>query len=167
MKILATFDAKDYQNTVDVYEKYTVRGIIVRDGKVAMQCSRDGECKIPGGGVEFGESRAQALEREIREETGLLIHQESIRELGEIVELRKDIFDEKTKYICHSLFYFCEIKDETVEVRLTESEQKKGYVLKWATPEEIYEHNILIEKDSWIIRDTAFIKMMIDKKITF
>ena len=37
--------------------------------------------------------------------------------------------------------------------------------MKWASPEEVYQRNILIEKDPWIIRDTAFVKMMIDKKI--
>lgn len=34
-----------------------------------------------------------------------------------------------------------------------------------ATPEEVYHRNILIEKDSWIIRDTAFVKMLMDGKI--
>ena len=33
------------------------------------------------------------------------------------------------------------------------------------TPEEVYHRNILIEKDSWIIRDTAFVKMLMDGKI--
>lgn len=165
MEILARFDEKNYSHTTKVLERFSVRAIILQNGKLAMQCSKDGEYKIPGGGQEQGETYTETLLREVREETGLLIKENSIREIGEIVEIRKDIFDENQKYICHSLFYYCEVKDETVPVQLTESEIKKGYVLKWAAPEEIYNRNILIEKDSWIVRDTAFVKMYMDGKI--
>lgn len=165
MKILAVFDEKNYQNTVETYEKYSVRGIIMRDGKLAMQCSKEGEYKIPGGGLEDGEDYEQALIREVLEETGLHVKKESIRELGEIQEIRKDIFEEKKKYICHSLFYYCEVDGKQEPLHLTASEIAKGYEMKWASPEEVYRRNILIEKDPWIIRDTAFVKMMIDKKI--
>ena len=165
MEILARFDSKNYSDTTRVLEKFSVRAIILRDGKFAMQCSSEGEYKIPGGGQEKDESYMNTLIREVREETGLLVKEDSIRELGEIIEIRKDIFDKKQKYICHSLFYYCEVGEETVPIQLTESEVKKGYVLKWATPEEIYNRNILIEKDPWIIRDTAFVKMYMDGKI--
>ena len=165
MKILAVFDEKNYQNTVETYEKYSVRGIIMRDGKLAMQCSKEGEYKIPGGGLEDGEDYEQALIREVLEETGLHVKKESIRELGEIQEIRKDIFEEKKKYICHSLFYYCEVDGKQEPLHLTASEIAKGYEMKWASPEEVYQRNILIEKDPWIIRDTAFVKMLVDRKV--
>ena len=85
-------------------------------------------------------------------------------ELGEITEIRKDIFDDRKKYICHSLFYFCEETGEEELIHLTKSEIAKGYYLKWATPQEIYEKNIAVEKDPWIIRDTAFIKMILEHR---
>ncbi len=165
VKILATFDAMDYQDTTEVFEKYSVRGIIMRDGKLAMQCSRDGEYKIPGGGIEPGEAYLQALVREVREETGLHVIVSAVREIGEIVEIRRDLFDAKTKYVCHSLFYECRVEGKQDALQLTESEIAKGYELRWATPEEIYQRNILIEKDPWIVRDTAFVKMLMDRKI--
>lgn len=166
MKVLAVFDEKDYQNTVEVYEKYSVRGIIMREGRLAMQCSRDGEYKIPGGGLEKGETFEQALVREVLEETGLHVKVDSIVELGEIQEIRKDLFDDKKKYICHSLFYYCKVGKEQEVLQLTPSEVAKGYEMTWALPEEIYQRNILLEKDPWIIRDTAFVKMIVDQKIT-
>ena len=43
MEILKKFDAQNYKDTTSVFEKYTIRGIIVRDGKIAMQCSEEGE----------------------------------------------------------------------------------------------------------------------------
>ena len=55
MELLKKFDAQNYKDTTSVFEKYTIRGIIVRDGKIAMQCSKEGEYKIPGGGMEAGE----------------------------------------------------------------------------------------------------------------
>ena len=39
MEVLAVFDEKNYDDTTKVYEKYNVRGVIFRDGKIAMQCS--------------------------------------------------------------------------------------------------------------------------------
>ena len=38
MEVLAVFDEKNYDDTTKVYEKYNVRGVIFRDGKIAMQC---------------------------------------------------------------------------------------------------------------------------------
>ena len=112
MKILATFDARDYEGTTGIYEKYSIRAIIVRDGRLAMQCSQEGEYKIPGGGQEPGENYEQTLIREVKEETGLYVRPESICELGEIIELHRDIFEPDKKFICHSLFFYCDVLDE-------------------------------------------------------
>ena len=120
---------------------------------------------VTGGGQEPGENYEQTLIREVKEETGLFVRPESICELGEIIELHRDIFEPDKKFICHSLFFYCDVLDRQAPLSLTPSEIAKGYQLKWATPEEVYHRNILIEKDSWIIRDTAFVKMLMDGKI--
>ena len=118
-----------------------------------------------GGHAEGTESPEECLLREVKEETGLFIIPEKAVGLGEILEVRKDIFDDTKKFICHSLFYYCEETGEETPIHLTKSEIAKGYYLKWATPQEIYDTNIAMEKDPWIIRDTAFIKMILDGKI--
>lgn len=165
MKILACFDEKNYADTTKVLEKYNIRGIVTRNGKLMMQKSRDGEYKIPGGGMEAGEDYEETLRRELREEVGLVLVDGSMRELGEITEIRKDIFSPNTKYINHSLFFACEVTEERLAITPTASEIKKGYEPAWATAEEIYETNSRLEKDPWIKRDTAFIKMLLDNTL--
>ena len=162
MKILACFDEKNYSDTTKVFEKYNIRGIVLLDGKLAMQCGSDGVYKIPGGGVEKGESYAETLKRELREEVGLVLIEDSMIELGEITEIRRDIFDDDTKYISHSLFYACKVTDERLPITPTASEIKKGYKAVWETPEKIFEINAELGQDPWIERDTAFIKMLLD-----
>lgn len=164
MKILACFDEKNYADTTKVFEKYNIRGIVLLDGKLAMQRSKDGEYKIPGGGIEAEESHVEALRRELREEVGLVLVEGSMKELGEITEIRRDIFDADTKYICHSLFYACEVTEERVPITPTASEIRKGYQPVWETPAEIYETNTRWGVEPWIKRDTAFIKMLLDGK---
>ena len=165
MRVLACFDEKNYADTTKVLEKYNIRGIVIENGKSAMQKSKDGEYKIPGGGVEANESYEEALRRELLEEVGLVLVKGSMKELGEITEIRKDIFDSNTKYISHSLFYACEVTDERLPIAPTASEIKKGYKPAWATPEEICETNNRLGKDPWIKRYTAFIKMLLENKL--
>jgi 8-oxo-dGTP diphosphatase len=46
--------------------------VIDEDGRVLV-CAVDGELHLPGGGIEVGESPGEAVVREVREETGLLV----------------------------------------------------------------------------------------------
>lgn len=162
MKLLACFDEKNYSDTTKILEKTNIRGIVLLDGKLAMQRDKDGVYKIPGGGKEPGERNVETLKRELREEVGLVLVEDSMIELGEIMEIRRDIFDADTKYISHSLFFACKVTDERLPITPTASEMKKGYLPVWETPEDIFETNTRLGKDPWIERDTAFIKMLID-----
>ena len=91
MRILFTLDDKNYSDDMPVFEKWAVRGIICKDGKYAMQRGRSGKYKIPGGGVEKGETFLETLVREVKEEVGLVVIESSVKEIGEILELREDL----------------------------------------------------------------------------
>lgn len=160
MKTLCVFDKHNYTDDMKVFNRFAVRGIIIRDGRIAMQQSSEGYYKILGGGIDEGETHSKALEREIREESGLVIIPESIRECGETIEKRRDIFDGDVIYCCHTYVYFCDAQKDQVETDMTDSEILLGYHLAWARPDEIIEANSKFLDMEWIARDTKIIELI-------
>lgn len=61
----------------DNFYRVTVKGLCVKDGKLLLvrePRAGGGQWDLPGGGLDFGESFQEGLEREVREETGLTIN---------------------------------------------------------------------------------------------
>lgn len=158
MKLLFELDEKNYSQHMKVLEKYAVRAIIKKGDKIAMQQGSSGEYKIPGGMVEPGEEYEDALYREVMEETGLLLDLATRKELGEVCERRRDMKCDKQIYVCHSLYYLCDITDKKVEPQRTESEILKGYQLSWAALDKILAVNHSMKLAPWIKRDTLFLE---------
>lgn len=167
MKILKIFDEKDYDDEMGVYEKHAVRAVIMREGKIAVQKSTRGECKILGGGMEEGESRKTALLREVKEESGLVVIPSSVKEIGEMQEMRRDRFKPEKKFFCHSYFYRCDAEIDMVQPQMTASEIAQGFTLMWLTPEEIIQNNEEFLIYPWIKRDTEMIRMIYEGKINW
>lgn len=165
MRRLLLLDTKDYTDEMPVYEKHSVRAIIFREGKIAMQQSKSGFFKILGGVVENGEDHAETIAREVEEEGGLIVKPDTIKALGYIEERRRDVFAPRRTYICYTYFYSCEAEDYEVSLKLTDSEIARGYHLVWATPEQILKTNTGLIKETWKMRDTKFIKMLVEGQI--
>ena len=165
MKTLFVLDQKDYAEDMPTVERYAVRALIQKNGLWAMQKSKLGEYKIPGGGVEEGESYREALIREVQEETGLLVMEDSIIEIGEILEIREDSYQKGTKYIAHSLCYFCDVKEEMTQSAMTENELARGYRLEWTDLDHAITCNEKIQTEMWTKRDTHFLKWLKEKGI--
>ena len=72
MRSLFEIDTKDYDINVTTVSRPSARGIIIKDGKLAMIHSiKYDYYKFPGGGIEKNEQKESALIREVLEETGL------------------------------------------------------------------------------------------------
>jgi 8-oxo-dGTP diphosphatase len=84
----------------------SVYGLIVQEGKLLVVRTRStGLYAFPGGGIEVGEPIAEALDREILEETGISV------EMGDLATVEEDFFyynpgDEA--YHAFLFFYWCE-----------------------------------------------------------
>lgn len=164
-KILFVDDAKNYTDDMPVIERRATRGIIRRDGKYAMQLADDGEYKIPGGGVDEGESLLQSLCREVAEETGLVVDEQSVSYCGEILEIRRDIYEGDKKYIKHSYIYLCGIREKRVETRMTESEIRRGFHPVWESLDRIIAGNRRVLKEEWRLRDTRLLELLRERGV--
>ena len=90
MRLLFELDKHDYDDCTHTYVRNSARSIIIRDGKVAMIHSMKHDYyKFPGGGIEQGEDAAAAMIRETREEAGLLVIPETIKEFGYVHRIQK------------------------------------------------------------------------------
>lgn len=90
MKLLFEIDKKDYDENAERTYRRSSCGIVVKDKNIAM-CfvDRHGVYVIPGGGIEEGETKEQAVIREMHEKTGLRIIPESVREYGYVHMAKK------------------------------------------------------------------------------
>lgn len=65
-------DTTDFPPETDRYIECIARGVAVRDGKVLLCRAKGGDSTyLPGGHIEFGETGAEALAREVKEELGV------------------------------------------------------------------------------------------------
>lgn len=165
MRILFTIDHQDYDEKMKVRECCCVRAVIRKEGKLAVQKGTRGDYKILGGGIDAGETMTEALLREVREEAGLVIKPETIKSLGETIEKHRDLFGKQEVFLRHCYFFACEVAEKQVPCEMTESEMEVGYHLVWETPQNILAANQPFMEESWIYRDTEFVRMLVENKI--
>ena len=90
MKQLFEIDLKDYKETDTVFRRPSARAIIIKDDKIALVYSKKEKYyKFPGGGIHDDEDKKEALIREVREEVGLVVIPDSIREYGSVLRRQK------------------------------------------------------------------------------
>ena len=76
-------DKKDYEQCTHTFVRNSARSIIIVNNKIAMIHSLKYDYfKFPGGGIESGENPIDAMIRETREESGLVVKPETIKEYG-------------------------------------------------------------------------------------
>ena len=135
MRKLFDLDKKDYDEKCPIHCRHSVRGIIIRDGKIAMDFVQKHGCyKFPGGGSEGNETKLETLIREVREEAGLVVKPETVRPYG--IVTRTQLSRIGDRYCQDNFYYLCDAEDRIVPQELTQSESESGYKLEFVDPYE-------------------------------
>ncbi len=135
MRMLFEIDRKDYDPAAPLFVRPSVRGIIVRDGRLAMIHSLTLDYyKFPGGGIETGENHAAALLREVREEAGLAVIPDSIRPYGQVHRIQKGQYGDT--FVQDNFYYLCEAKKELLSQQLDDYEAEEQFTLEWVSAPE-------------------------------
>ena len=170
--ILEIFREKDLLMEGRILKRDAVRGVILgKNEKLLMVYSKHrGDYKLPGGGVQKGETHEDALKREIREECGLKVA--LIKKiLGKVIEYKKardkgyDIFQ------MNSFYFICSVSDDLEQMQLDEYEKKLGFTPVWVELEEALDTNRKIlnsesgDPNSWVERETKVLEWLKEKMV--
>lgn len=144
MKQLFEMDLHDYEENATVFRRPSARAIILReDGWIALVYSeKEHYYKFPGGGIHDDEDKKDALIREVKEEVGLTVIPETIREFGSVMRRQKSNVSEHTIFEQENFYYTCQVKKEVGEQNLDEYEAEAGFKLRFATLEEAIQTNL-------------------------
>ena len=135
MRLLFEMDKKDYSECTRTLVRNSARSILIRDGKVAMVHSLKYDYyKFPGGGIEKGESPADAMIRETREEAGLVVIPETVREYRYVHRIQKSDWDADECFVQDNYYYLGEAENEPVSQELDDYEAKESYRLEYIDP---------------------------------
>ena len=161
MKTLVILGANRFEN----YTKTRVgsRAIIVQEGNILLTHeSISGWWLIPGGGIEEGENPIDAMIREVREEVGLEIIKDTIREFGYVHRIQKGKYE--PVFIQDNYYYFCEVYEGQKAPCFSESERAEGFEPAFVSLEKAIKTNeIYVQEntfDSMIERELRIMKMV-------
>ena len=134
-----------------------VRAVIQRGRDLLMILSTAvGDYKFPGGGVNEGEAREQALRREVREECGAELSRIG-EEIGLVVEYNHAKESEFDTFKMTSHYYRCEVTDGFGAQKLDIYERDLGFTPVWVEIEEAIRVNksllASVNSPEWLKRE--------------
>jgi 8-oxo-dGTP pyrophosphatase MutT (NUDIX family) len=119
MKHIKTITNKDLlgdNSFSNAKPRRTARAILVNQkGEIALLYSKEYNIySLPGGGIEEGESYEDTLVREVKEESGLVVKKDSIKEFGYVRRIEKgrieDIFIQENYYL-EDIIHFAQLNN--------------------------------------------------------
>ena len=133
MKELLEIDKKNYDENGSIGRRPSVRGIIIKDGKIAMMHSlKYNYYKLPGGGIEPGETLIETLIREVLEESGLSVIPDGIKEFGYVRRIEKGRIEDI--FIQDNYYFLCDVFNEVSVQRLDDYERYEEFTLEFVEP---------------------------------
>lgn len=159
MRLLFEMDKKDYENCTHSFVRNSSRSIIRSNKKLAMIHSMKYDYyKFPGGGIENGENPIDAMIRETREEAGLVVKPEKVKEYGYVHRIQRSGKDATECFIQDNYYYLCEVEDEVVSQCLDNYESNENYVLEYVDPQ------VAISKNSSVTQ-SPYDTMMFEREV--
>lgn len=135
MRMLFEMDLHDYDPAAPVFIRPSVRGIIAREGKLAMIHSLELDYyKFPGGGVEGAEAQLATLHREVREEAGLRVLPGSEKPYGQVHRIQKGQYGDT--FVQDNYYYLCDAAADGLPQQLDAYEAEERFTLEWVTAGE-------------------------------
>lgn len=161
MRKLFELDAKDYNPNGDTFVRPSARSIIIKNNKIFMVHSLKYDYyKFPGGGMEKDESNIDALIRETKEEAGLVVKPETIKEFGMVHRIQKGKRFDCEVFIQDNYYYLCDVEDKTTEQDLDAYEADEHFTLEYVDYKIALEANNKIDhgpKDPIMIKREAMV----------
>ena len=149
------------------YLRRAVRAVVQENGKYLLVYSaEEGDYKFPGGGVMAGESHADALRREVLEETGRTLKQLKTL-LGTTIELDFPKGADTSVFRMISFYYLCDLRDGESPLTLDPYENELGFTPVWVTPQQALRNNEELgfregsDQLFWLARETAVLRALI------
>ena len=135
MKLLFEIDKKNYDNNGKAFVRPSARAIIIKDNKIYMVHSLLYDYyKFPGGGIEKDESSIDAVIRETKEEAGLIIIKDSIKEYGYVHRKHKSIDPNYEIFDQYNYYYLCDVENNISKQNLDDYEKEEKYTLELIDP---------------------------------
>ena len=135
MKLLFEIDKKNYDNDGKAFIRPSARAIIIKDNKIYMVHSIVYDYyKFPGGGIEADESNIDALIRETKEEAGLVVVKDSIKEYGYVHRVKKANDPGYSIFIQDNYYYICDVEKNILEQQLDDYENFEKFTLELVNP---------------------------------
>ena len=135
MRLLFEIDLDDYNKFGKAFIRPSARAIIIKDNKIYMVHSLLYDYyKFPGGGIEHDESNIDALIRETKEEAGLIVIKDSIKEYGYVHRKHKSIDPNYEIFDQNNYYYLCDVENKILEQQLDDYENFEKYTLELVDP---------------------------------
>lgn len=146
-----------------------VRAVILRGRDLLLVHAAMGGYKFPGGGVDEGESQAEALRREVLEECGATL----VRiggEVGAVVEYNFALDEGFDTFKMTSCYFLCDVADGFGPQNLEEYEADLGLEPRWVSIDEALRANhSLLETEftpDWLKREVFILKYLQENAFT-
>lgn len=168
MRLLFEIDKQDYAACTRRFVRHSARSVIIHGKTVAMIHSLKYDCyKFPGGGIEGDESPVAAMLRETREEAGLVVKPETVKEYGYVHRIQKSTKDAAECFVQDNFYYLCDAERTPVSQQLDRYEAEERYTLEFVDPQTVLQKNRAVAESPYdptmFEREARVIELLLDE----